>query len=103
MKIKIAKAKYMTLFSQLAIKIIKGQEQIIGPIAWEEARKVKGLHVADSVSGEVTLEKDEKEVVNRLVSQYERLFGRASREVCKEAAKDLLADVSSSQLPDSLR
>ena len=44
------------LFPQIAKRIIKEQELVIGPLAWEEARKVQGLQVVDQKSGEVNLQ-----------------------------------------------
>lgn len=94
----------MTTLDQVAAKIIKEQELIIGPVAWEEARKVKGVHVVDEERDTVTIQNgDGREVVNNLVGQYEHLFGRASREVCREAAAALIADFAPEQIPSSLR
>jgi len=93
----------MDIFSNIARKIIKEQELIIGPLAWDEARKVGGLSVGDEKTGEVTIAGDAKEVLNKLVAQYERLFGRASREVCHDAAASLLADLQPAEVPSSLR
>jgi hypothetical protein len=94
----------MTTFDQIATKIIKEQELIVGPIAWLEAGKVQGIHVVNPKSGELTIENGNASlVVDKLVSQYERLFGRASREVCREAAASLIADLSPSEVPVSLR
>ena len=36
---------------------------------------------------------DQKGVVDHLVAQYERLFGRASHEVCREAVAALVASI----------
>lgn len=93
----------MSTLNHLATKIIKEQEQIIGPIAWDEARKVKGLRVIDSAKGEVAFENGETETLNLLVAQYERLFGRASVEVCKEAVRTLKGEIPQGQLPELLR
>lgn len=93
----------MTIFAQIAGKIIKEQELIIGPLAWGEARKVSGLSVVNEKTEEVTLAGDEKEILNKLVAQYERLFGRASREVCHDAAASLIADMAPAEVPASLR
>lgn len=95
--------RFMTFYPQLASKIIKEQELIIGPIAWDEAGKISGLHVINIKEGEVTIEGDEKEVLTKLVAQYGRLFGRASIEVCKEAVSDLVHQVPAENLPESLR
>ena len=93
----------MTIFAQIASRIIKEQELIIGPLAWHEAKKVAGLSVMNESAGEVSLNGDETDILNRLVAQYERLFGRASHEVCREAAITLIADLPPTQVPASLR
>ena len=92
----------MTSFSQIPIRIIKEQELIIGPVAWDEARKVSGLTI-DQSHAVVSFAGDEKDVINRLVAQYERLFGRASHEVCKEAVQDLIAEMPPEEIPSSLK
>jgi hypothetical protein len=92
----------LTLFDKISIRIIKEQELIIGPVAWEEAKKVAGFHIADQATGQVTFDGDPKEILNRLVAQYSRLFGQVSKEVCKEAVQDLLADLPKGDVPDSL-
>ena len=86
----------------MAIRIIQEQELIIGPIAWDEAKKVQGMTVLYE-KREVTLQQDESGVVDRLVAQYERLFGRASREVCKEAVRDIIGDVPQDKVPAALK
>ena len=94
----------MSTLDQIAIKIIKEQELIVGPLAWSEAGKVSGLKIVDSKRGEVTFNNgDQKEVINRLVSQYDRLFGQASHEVSRGAVASLLADLPESEVPFSLR
>ena len=92
------------VFDQIATRIIKEQEFIIGPLAWIEARKVPGLVVLDQKSGEVHFDNgDPKDILNKLVAQYEKIFGRASREVCREAAASLLADLSKQDIPENLQ
>ena len=95
----------MSKLDQIAGKIIKEQELIIGPMAWAEAGKVKGLRIIDQKAGSVSIDEagDTLHIVDDLVGQYEHLFGRASREVCKEAAASLLADLSPAEVPLSLR
>lgn len=96
-------AQELSIFDQISIRIIKEQELVIGPVAWEEARKVSGFHIVDQDKGTVTFDGDPKEVLNRLVAQYSRLFGQVSREVCKEAVQDLLAELPQNDVPDSLQ
>lgn len=92
----------MSILNQIPLRIIKEQELIIGPLAWSEAQKVSGLTI-DQSHTRATLAGEEKEVINRLVGQYERLFGRASHEVCKEAVQDLIAEMTPEEIPSSLK
>lgn len=90
----------MSTTEELVGKIIHEQETIIGPVAWMEARKVRGLRIEDH---SVSVEGNSLEVLEGLVKQYERLFGRASREVCRDAVRPLIAQVPESEVPAVLR
>lgn len=91
-------------FPQIAIRIIRGQELIIGPLAWDEARKVQGLQIIDEKKGEVNLRNgDQKNIIDKLVAQYERIFGKASHAVCHDAVQDILALMPSEEIPSSLK
>ena len=87
----------------MAEKIIKEQELVIGPLAWSEARKVQGITIDTQKGAVVISNSDPKATVDRLVAQYERLFGRASHEVCREAAAPLIATLLPAEIPSSLR
>jgi len=91
----------MDIFAQLAEKIIKEQEFIIGPVAYEQAKKVEGLEIANS--GSVKITGNAKDVLKRLVEQYEKLFGRTSIEVCKEAVRSTKSQFSKDDLPAILQ
>jgi len=91
----------MDIFAQIAEKIIREQEGIIGPVALEQARKVAGL-IINWEKHEVKLEGDKKEIVEKLVEQYEYLFGQASVEVCKDAVKSIISQVPKDQVPHIL-
>ena len=93
----------MDIFGQIAARIIKEQELIIGPLAWDEAKKVSGLKVANASTGEIAMEGDSKQIIDGLVARYDRLFGRASHEVSREAASPLLGDLTPMDIPMSLR
>lgn len=82
----------MDIFAQVANKIIKEQQAIIGPVAFEQARKVPGLKI-DEQKHEVAIEGNEKAVLEKLVQQYQHLFGQASVEVCKDAIRGLQVPV----------
>jgi hypothetical protein len=92
------------IFNQMVKKIIKEQELIIGPLAWDEARKVPGLKVVDQKQALVSFDNgDKKSVIDKLVAQYDRLFGRASHEVCRGAVISIISEVSPAEIPLSLR
>ena len=91
----------MDILAQVVERIIEEQEKIIGPIALEQARKVEGLSV-DWDKHEVVLTGNEKNILEKLVRNYESFFGRASIEVCKDAARTI-ADKSPNDLPDILK
>jgi hypothetical protein len=93
----------MNIFSNIALRIIQEQERIIGPLAWAEASKVPGMHIISQKPGNITIDNEDKTVIDRLVNQYEKLFGRASREACRNAAAPLVADLSPSDIPSSLQ
>lgn len=95
----------MNTFEHIALKIIREQELLMGPVAWQQAGKVDGLQILDRSQGILYIDKkiDGKSVVNNLVERYGMLFGRAGREVCKEAVGALVADLEPSQIPSSLK
>lgn len=93
----------MSIYDQLAAKIIQEQELIIGPVAWSEAAKVTGLS-ADRQTRSVAVEEgsEPRTVINNLVDRFTNLFGRAGHEVCREAVSALIADMEPSEIPTSL-
>jgi hypothetical protein len=95
----------MNTLDQIAGKIIKEQERIIGPLAWEEAHKISGLHIIDEKAGVVSIDAqgDRRSVIDALVNIYEMFFGRASHEVCREAAAPFLAALTPTEIPLSLQ
>ena len=88
----------MDILEQAAEKIIEEQEKIIGPIALEQAKKVPGLTV-NLQKHEVKIEGDQKEILQKLVEQYQHLFGQASVEVCKDAVRNIIKQVPSDKIP----
>lgn len=93
----------MAIFEEITVRIIKEQELIIGPLAWSEAQKAEGLRVLDATTGQIILDGDAKQIIDALVARYDRLFGRASHEVSREAVAGLLADLSPADTPVSLQ
>lgn len=92
----------MVTLNQIPLRIIHEQELIIGPLAWDEAGKVDGL-VISQMHDSISFVGDEKDIIDHLVAQYERLFGKASHEVCREAVQDLIAEMSPEEIPSSLK
>ena len=83
-------------------KIIQEQELIIGPIALDQARKVDGLKF--NANGTISdIIGNNKEALNKLVSQYSQFFGQASVEVCKDAVQDIFDKMTPDQIPEALK
>ena len=96
-------ATSVSVFEQIAVRIIQEQEKIIGPIAVEQAQAVKGLKVDWSESEHsVEFGGDTTQVINELISRYSELFGRLSVEVCRSASSDLISQLSDDQIPKIL-
>lgn len=94
----------LNVFNEISLRIIKEQEAIIGPLAWAEAAKVSGFEVIDASKKIVNIKaEDPREVVNALVARYEKLFGRLSRDVSRQAVSDITADIPSEDIPTSLK
>jgi hypothetical protein len=93
----------LSIFNQISFRIIKEQENIIGPLAWDEASKVEGLSIGNKNMDQIQVTGDPKVVINALVARYERLFGKLSRDVCKEAVADLTAEIPQAEVPGSLQ
>lgn len=94
----------MSKFDQIAIRIIKEQELIVGPLAWNEAKKVSGINVSGNSNEEVVVQNgDPRVVIDNLVSQYQNLFGKASYMVCRDAVRDLIVEMPDEEIPSSLK
>ncbi len=92
----------MDTIAKIPILIIKEQELVIGPLAWYEAGKVSGLTV-DQIHNSASFSGDAKEIIDQLVARYERIFGKASHEVCKDAVREIVATLPPEQVPASLK
>lgn len=87
--------------AQAASKIISEQKAIIGPMALEQAKKVNGLTFG--TGDDVKVSGNKKQILENLVKQFERFFGRASVQVCKEAFEPFADKISQSDIPDILK
>jgi len=91
----------MDPLAQVISRIIKEQQAIIGPIALSQAQQVAGIVVTSADDVKVT--GNGKDVLESLVNQYAKLFGKASVEVCKEAIEPFSDKISPNDLPDILK
>jgi hypothetical protein len=89
------------LYSQIAERIIKQQESIIGPVAIEQAEHIPNLHI-NWAKNEVSIKANGAKVIDSLVESYKELFGKLSVEVSKEAAGNLLDKLPKGEMPKTL-
>lgn len=91
----------MDAYDKAAQQIINAQKAIIGPLAIEEAKKIHGITM--QLPDIIVLSGNKAELLEELVRQYELFFGKASLEICKEAAKQPLSQLPTDQVPQLLR
>ncbi len=91
----------MDPYVEAVSRIIKEQQSIIGPVAVDQANKVTGLSVG--TGDDVQISGNKKQVLEGLVNQYAKLFGKASIEVCKEAIEPVYDKIPVGDLPDILK
>ncbi len=87
--------------AQAASRIIKEQQAIIGPVALDQAKKVQGFAIANADDVKVTGNK--KQALESLVKQFEKLFGKASVQVCKDAFEPFSSKIEQADIPDILK
>lgn len=90
------------IYSKIVEQIIKQQESIIGPIAIEQAHRVKGLKV-DWLHHEISFSGNESKIIEDLIEKYRDFFGQVSVEVCRNAVKKLISQLPKNQQPLLLR
>lgn len=82
--------------------IVSGQQVIIGPMAISEANKVNGIKISPDLNT-ISVSSQSPEIITSLVRQYEKLFGRASVEACRDSIKEIIPNISSRDIPEFLR
>ena len=90
------------IYAEMAVKIIQSQEAIIGPVAAEQANKVKEFHV-DWKDHEVHISGNPTMAIDHLVDQYKELFGQISVDVSKDAVASLVNQLPSDAIPKSFK
>lgn len=88
-------------YPQLVLAILKGQEEIIGPIAWQQAASVDGLSITPD--HKVTIHGDSKQTIDSLVYKFRDFFGQAAIEVCKDAVQKSSLSLAPDDLPATLK
>lgn len=91
----------MTPYELAVARIIKEQQNIIGPLAIDQARMITGMEVNSEANVKIT--GNGKEILGSLVQKYAEFFGQASIEVCKDAIRDMKSSISAQDLPDVLK
>ena len=91
----------MDIYGQIAVKIISGQEVIIGPVAIEQAKQVEGMHI-DWAKHEVEISGNKLQTIEALIEKYKELFGQISVEVSKQSAASLLSKLPADGQPKTL-
>jgi len=92
----------MNIYEQIAVRIIQGQEAIIGPVAIEQASQVEGLKI-DWDNHKVSVGDNKVGAIEALIQKYKDLFGHISVEVSKQAASSLMSQLPADGLPKSLK
>lgn len=90
----------MDIYELAISKIVQEQQAIIGPLAYDQASKVKGISI---LGNGVKITGDGKEILSNLVNRYSEFFGQASIEVCKDAVSDITSSMTPDQIPDVLK
>jgi hypothetical protein len=88
-------------YSTIATHILKGQFSVVGPLAVDQAKMVSGVTI--DTANNVKITGNGKEVLTNLVKQFEKLFGQASVEVCKDAVRESEVTIPSKDLPEILQ
>lgn len=85
--------------------IITHQREVLGPLAVEQVKGIAGIVVSADGKVKISLKKESesKDLLTNLVKRYEKLFGQASIEVCRDAIKEAGVKISDEMLPEVLR
>lgn len=85
-------------YQKAVLNIVNMQKEIIGPLALDMARRVGAIKIENGV---VEIVGDPKEVLHKLVKEYEVLFGALSVKVSKDSIKEM--GFTAEELPEILR
>lgn len=85
-------------YQKAVLNIVNMQKEIIGPLALDMARRVGAIKIENGV---VEIVGEPKEVLHKLVKEYEVLFGALSVKVSKDSIKEM--GFGPDELPEILR
>ena len=91
------------IYSSIVLRIILQQAELVGTLAWQVAQQVSGIDVIDMLKSQITIRGEPREAINELIGKYQKLFGKMARDVCRNSVADILADMESNEIPESLR
>lgn len=90
-----------TVYTQIAVQIIERQESVMGPMALQQAMQVPNMAV-NWANRSVTFMGDPVTSIDRLVDQYEEMFGKVSVGICRDAAANLVSQLPPEKRPKRL-
>lgn len=91
----------MTSYEEAISLIIKAQEAIIGPLAFDQVRTIPGVTILKD--GSVNVIGEQKKSLELTVEKFSQFFGHASIEVCKEAILSVKNKIPPQELPEILK
>jgi hypothetical protein len=94
------KQNKMDKYHDLVKRIIEEQKLIMGPLAFELAKRTEGLKFENELT--FNIEGEPKNVVTNLINQYKELFGDISVQVSRHALLDNAKSFTNEELPELL-
>ncbi len=85
-------------YQKAVLNIVNMQKEIIGPLALDMAKRVGAIKIENGV---VEITGEPKEVLHKLVKEYEVLFGALSVKVSRDSIKEV--GFTPEELPEILR
>lgn len=92
----------MSAYQDIVLAIVREQENIIGPVALEQANSISGL-VVNFDNNQVEISGDPQTAITKLVEGYRQLFGNISVDVCKSVVHRVAPNIAQDELPAVLR
>lgn len=91
----------LTKYKQAILSIVKEQSLIVGPLAVTLLNDLSAFLLLNG--SDVDIKSDPIDVLERVVSQYKKVFGQASVEVCRKVVSNPSFQFQPSELPRILQ